>query len=303
MAFLVANSIFAQTIDYSNYNASYEIIGSDSAMIKVTVEGVSFNFVKVEGGKMNLGQLGVCELSTFWLMETELTNEVASLFFTNYLDLRHDFIDNSPIINWSNVPSYTNEIIMQCPFVLLEDYSFGPSYRYAQKVYDEYIYVIPRALSNLLTGFDCFIPSAKQWTFAARGGNKSMHYTYSGSNNQDEVAWHKGNSEVESTWHWIGVEPFPHPVKGKMPNELGLYDMSGNVFEFVNDEVIVGIKETDITISNMGVDAWAKVICGGSCHTVNCYSAMIPKSEIYDGQKDAPKITYIGLRLALIPCK
>ena len=67
------------------------------------------------------------------------------------------------------------------------------------------------------------LPTEAQWEFAARGGSKSGGYRYSGSNDVDSVAWHEGNSR--ST----------HPVKQKNPNELGLYDMCGNVREWCLD--------------------------------------------------------------------
>lgn len=63
-----------------------------------------------------------------------------------------------------------------------------------------------------------------EWEYAARGGTKSKNYVYSGSNNYDEVAWHSDNSSQTT-----------HPVGQKKPNELGLYDMSGNVFEYCID--------------------------------------------------------------------
>ena len=67
------------------------------------------------------------------------------------------------------------------------------------------------------------LPSEAQWEYAARGGNKSQGYKYAGSNNIDAVAWTRGNTDRT------------HPVTSKMPNELGLYDMSGNVWEWVED--------------------------------------------------------------------
>ena len=74
---------------------------------------------------------------------------------------------------------------------------------------------------NRLTG-KCFrLPTEAEWEYAARGGKQSNGYTYSGSNNLDAVAWYESNSEEKT-----------HPVGLKMPNELGLYDMSGNVFEW-----------------------------------------------------------------------
>ena len=77
---------------------------------------------------------------------------------------------------------------------------------------------------NELTGKTFRLPTEAEWEYAARGGILSNGYIYSGSNNIDEVAWYKENSN--------GIT---HIVKEKMPNELGLYDMSGNVIEYCQD--------------------------------------------------------------------
>ncbi len=77
---------------------------------------------------------------------------------------------------------------------------------------------------NQLTGANFRLPTEAEWEYAARGGNKSKGYKYSGSNSVSDVAWHKYNSGAQT-----------HPVAAKAPNELGLYDMSGNVFEWCQD--------------------------------------------------------------------
>ncbi len=77
---------------------------------------------------------------------------------------------------------------------------------------------------NQITGRNYRLPTEAEWEYAAGGGNKSHGYKFSGSNNPDEVAWYDKNSSKQS-----------HPVGQKKPNELGLYDMSGNVFQWCSD--------------------------------------------------------------------
>lgn len=77
---------------------------------------------------------------------------------------------------------------------------------------------------NKLTKLNFALPTRNQWQYAAKGGKYSQGYTYSGSNTPGDVAWHDANSNGKS-----------HEVKTKAPNELGIYDMSGNVAEWTCD--------------------------------------------------------------------
>ncbi len=77
---------------------------------------------------------------------------------------------------------------------------------------------------SALTGAKFRLPTEAEWEYAARGAHKTSHHAYSGSNNADEVAWYFGNSHSR-----------PQPVMTRQPNEIGIYDMSGNIYELCSD--------------------------------------------------------------------
>ena len=97
------------------------------------------------------------------------------------------------------------------------------------------------------------LPTEAQWEFAARGGNKSKGYTYAGSNNVNDVAWYLSNSDNTT-----------HPVATKQANELGLYDMSGNVFEWCQD--YWGAYTSAAQVDPQGPDTGTTRVCRGSAY-------------------------------------
>jgi len=114
---------------------------------------------------------------------------------------------------------------------------------------------------NALTGKNYRLPTEAEWEYAARGGNKSHDYEFSGSNNIDEVAWYKGNT--------LEFNPL-HPVGQKKPNELGIYDMSGNMCEWCSDYwgKYPNVPLTNPTGPNIGV---YRIIRGGAFYSESLY--------------------------------
>lgn len=143
---------------------------------------------------------------------------------------------------------------------------------------------------NKKTGLKFRFPTEAQWEFAARGGNKHSPYKYSGGKNIEDVAVYWGNSKNDSDDHCSS------PVKSKAPNELGIYDMSGNVYEWCQDWY------DDYTSGNVDnptgpSSGSSRVLRGGSWHS----GAGI--CRVSDRSNNDPDLrsNYYGMRLAL-PC-
>ena len=145
------------------------------------------------------------------------------------------------------------------------------------------------AALNKKSGQQYRLPTEAEWEYASRGGSQSKGYKYSGSNNVKEVAWYYENSGKKT-----------HPVGALKPNELGLFDMSGNVWEWCHDwydkKYYETCKKSGIVVNPVGPDKGVdRVFRGGYWHNdprvcrVACRSHAGPGDRYYS----------LGFRLAL----
>lgn len=166
---------------------------------RFTVNGVTFYVSAVDGGTFRMGTTSGKDgdekpvhnvtLSSYYMG----TSEVTQALWTAVMGSRSD---------WT------------------VEYGLGDTYPAYNMSWNECQEFISRL--NTLTGERFRMPTEAEWEYAARGGNKSQGYLYSGSNNIQEVAWSWGSNMA-------------HPVATLKPNELGIYDMSGNVWEWCSD--------------------------------------------------------------------
>ena len=136
---------------------------------------------------------------------------------------------------------------------------------------------------NSITGKKFRLPTEAEWEYAARGGNKSIGYQYSGSSNLSDVAWYKDNSSNKT-----------HAVGSKQANELSIYDMTGNVCEWCQDWYgkYSGLSQTDPAGAASGSD---RVIRGGG----GCITAGYCRSSYRDYGTPGGCSNAIGFRLVL----
>ena len=138
---------------------------------------------------------------------------------------------------------------------------------------------------NRITGKTLRLPTEAEWEYAARGGNNSRGYQYSGSNNLSDVAWFRGNSGGK-----------PHAVGTKQPNELGIYDMSGNVDEWCQDWYWYGAYSSSSQVNPTGANSGSYRVCRGG--SWGCIARICRSSYRYCGTP-VSRYTFLGLRLVL----
>ena len=140
-------------------------------------------------------------------------------------------------------------------------------------------------LADQLNGMKFRLPTEAEWEFAARGGNRSMRYQYSGGNDIDKVAWYVGNSDGNT-----------HAIMNKTSNELGLYDMSGNVSEWCQD-VYDGSYSSKPQVNPTGGTSGDFRVRRGGSYDYSSVSYFRTARRVVNGP--ATKYNDLGFRLVL----
>ena len=206
-----------------------EYHGSDVETFQV--KGVSFMMVRVAGGTFMMGATG---------QQGSISNDYA--LPAHQVKLSTYWIGQTEVTQalWKAVMG-KNPATHKGSQLPAENFSYNDCLTFIEKL-------------NTLTGREFRLPTEAEWEFAARGGRKSKGYAFSGSDIIDEVGWYNDLS------HSGGYKWATHPVGRKNPNELGLYDMSGNVAELCSD------YHDDVTVSPDAVQANQKASKKGKRH-------------------------------------
>jgi|GEM_PF-3219274 len=227
-----------------------------------TVNGVSFSMILVEGGTFTMG------------------DNSDDYVYRNYPATEHQVTLSDYYIGQTEVTQALWEAVTGDDLSQMRDVYRGDN-KPMDAPWDEWQDFIDRL--NELTGLKFRMPTEAEWEYAAMGGNRSRGYIYAGSNNLNEVAWYYENSGS-----------YPQPVATKKPNELYLYDMSGNVAEWVSDwfAPYSSAPQTNPTGPRSGK---RRIVRGSAANaTINIEESFRIKSRIsFDPEN------WYGLRLAL----
>lgn len=226
--------------------------------LEFNVNGVKFVMVPVEGGTFMMGATAEqgsdvyddekpshsVTLSSYYIGQTEVTQELwTAVMGSNPSRFTGT---NLPVerVTWNNCQTFITKL-------------------------------------NSATGKRFRLPTEAEWEYAARGGNKSRGYKYSGSNDVGSVAWYDVNSGGKT-----------HPVATKSPNELGIYDMSGNVYEWCQDWY--GSYSSSAQTNPEGAASGSYRVCRGGSWIFN---AKICRSSDRYNSTPSFKSSDLGLRL------
>ena len=242
------------------------------AQLQETLTVPLIKMILIPGGSFQMGSDDQVSLKNFYIGETEVTQgQYRHIMGANPSNPRYGSGDNIPVslVSWYDA-------IVFCNMLSLEE-GLTPVYTLngntdpnrwgdvpTEENNDQWNEVTMNQSAN---GYR--LPTEAEWEYAARGGSKSNGYRYAGSDNVDDVGWYENNSDGQN-----------HPVAQKQANELGLYDMSGNVWAWCWDRYTGGYS-------------FKRVMRGGSWYNSSGYLRITKPGWAPPGSRGSN----IGLRL------
>ena len=219
-----------------NSNLNMRVEGTYESFV---LNGITFYMIKVESGSFSMGA----------------TNEQGSRFDSNERPTHRVTLSNFSIGETEVTQELWEAVMGSNPSFFLG--SRLPVELVSWEDCQAFITKLNELLEGQLSDGKKFrLPTEAEWEFAARGGNLSKGYRYAGGNSINPIAWQNGNSENKT-----------HGVGSKLPNELGIYDMSGNVMEWCNDWYD-GYDSAD-QANPTGPQTGNTRVCRGGCWNVN----------------------------------
>ena len=258
----IAQPISFTTDSSTSSTSSNTVDGSTSgSVITIPVKnGISIEMVKVEGGSFNMGATPEMEDPFDWEKPVHRVTLTKNYYIGKYEVTQALW----QAVMGSNPSGFKGDNLP------VENVSWNDCQDFISKL-------------NAMTGKRFRLPTEAEWEYAARGAKKSRGYQYSGSNTLGNVAWYDGNSGFKT-----------HAVGTKQPNELGIYDMTGNVWEWCQDWYD-SYSSSPQTNPTGAVSGSSRVYRGGCWYN----SARICRSSVRYGNTPGGRDYFIGLRLVL----
>lgn len=259
----ISGTLSSNTASSSNGYASSSSLSSGNNEIAIPVKnGISIEMVKVEAGTFMMGATSEMEEG----IATDNEKPVHQVTLTkDYYMGKYEVTQALWKAVMGRIPSFFEGDNLPVEWV-----SWNDCQKFISKL-------------NKMTGRRFRLPTEAEWEYAARGGKKSRGYQYSGSSNISDVAWYDGNSGSKT-----------HPVGTKQANELGIYDMSGNVYEWCQDSYVSYVSASQTNPTGAVSGAFRVGRGGGwNCIARGCRSAF------RYGYAPDDRDSYLGLRLVL----
>ena len=227
------------TFTFNEQGLSVNVKGLSSVQ-ESALSSILDNMVFVNGGTFTMGNTE--EMADYLTEQDSLSNNAHEVELDNFYICKYEVTQRQ----WRAFLSTEGKCIADGDETAMDLLSWKDAKDFADKL-------------SAISGLQFSLPTEAQWEFAARGGTKSHHYIFSGNDDATEVGW-TSFEELTSA----------HEVGGKRYNELGLYDMTGNVFEWCSD--FFDIYQQKKEINPTGPDKGSKrVLRGGDFRIDNLY--------------------------------